>query len=169
MGNLVGAALPNGTGVSYVIDGNSQRVGKKVNGALVKGFLYRDPLRIVAELDGAGALVSRFVYAGGSVPAAMIKGASTFRILTDGVGSVRLVVDTSNGTVVQRIDYDSFGNVILVSNRSDLQAACTTRTSDWFDSAIGTTSPPPVGGRQRTRQALREATTICIGMCSMIR
>jgi RHS repeat-associated protein len=116
MGNLVGAALPNGTGVSYVIDGNSQRVGKKVNGALVKGFLYRDPLRIAAELDGAGALVSRFVYAGGSVPAAMIKGASTFRILTDGVGSVRLVVDTSNGTVVQRIDYDSFGNVILDTN-----------------------------------------------------
>jgi hypothetical protein len=28
-------------------------------------------------------------------------------------GSVRLVVDAATGTIVQRLDYDSFGNVFL--------------------------------------------------------
>jgi RHS repeat-associated protein len=32
--------------------------------------------------------------------------------VTDQVGSVRLVVDTVAGTVVQRVDYDEFGNVL---------------------------------------------------------
>jgi RHS repeat-associated protein len=33
-------------------------------------------------------------------------------MVTDQVGSVRLVVNTSNGLVAQRIDYDEFGNVL---------------------------------------------------------
>ncbi|MFO7178080.1 MAG: hypothetical protein DIU78_005190 [Pseudomonadota bacterium] len=36
------------------------------NGILVKQWLYRDQLKPVAELDGAGSLVARFVY--GSKP-----------------------------------------------------------------------------------------------------
>jgi RHS repeat-associated protein len=116
LGNLLGATLPNGTTISYVVDGNGRRIGKKVNGSLVKGFLYSDQLRIVAELDGSGSLVSRFLYAGGGVPAAMVKGGVTFRIVTDQLGSVRLVVDSTNGAIVQRIDYDSFGNVTLDTN-----------------------------------------------------
>jgi RHS repeat-associated protein len=35
--------------------------------------------------------------------------------VTDQVGSVRLVVDTVAGTVVQRVDYDEFGNVLADS------------------------------------------------------
>jgi RHS repeat-associated protein len=98
-----------------LIDGSSRRVGKKVNGTLVKGFLYSGA-RLVAELNGAGAVVSRFVYAGGHVPAFLIKGGAVFRFITDQLGSVRLVVDSSNGTILQRIDYDSFGNIIQDTN-----------------------------------------------------
>jgi hypothetical protein len=50
--------LPNGTTIEYVIDGERHRIGKKVNGTLVKAWLYEDSLRIVAELDGSGAVVS---------------------------------------------------------------------------------------------------------------
>jgi RHS repeat-associated protein len=56
------------------------------------------------------------VYAGGSTPVAMIKGGATFRILTDTSGNVRLVVNAATGTVAQRLDYDTFGNVVLDSS-----------------------------------------------------
>ncbi len=45
---------------------STRRVGKKVCDTLVGGFLYRDQLNPVAELDGTGAVVARFVY--GSKP-----------------------------------------------------------------------------------------------------
>jgi RHS repeat-associated protein len=35
-----------------------------------------------------------------------------YRLIVDHVGSVRLVVDASSGAVVERIDYDEFGNVL---------------------------------------------------------
>lgn len=59
-GNLTAVALPNGTQIEYVIDGQNRRIGKKVNGTLVQGFLYSGQLRPVAELDGSGAVVARF-------------------------------------------------------------------------------------------------------------
>jgi len=40
----------------------------------------------------------------------------TYRILSDHLGSPRLVIDTSTNTIVQRMDYDEFGNVILDTN-----------------------------------------------------
>jgi hypothetical protein len=67
------------------------------------------------RVDGAGAVVSRFVYAGGTVPSYLIQGASS-EIITDQLGSVRLVVNAASGAIVQRIDYDSFGNVLLDTN-----------------------------------------------------
>jgi YD repeat-containing protein len=69
LGNLLSATLPDGTQIDYVIDGQSRRVGKKINGTLVQGFLYQNQFNPVAELDGTGAVVSRFVYASkGNVP-----------------------------------------------------------------------------------------------------
>jgi len=37
--------------MGYVIDGRNRRIGKKVNGTLVQGFLYKDQLNPIAELD----------------------------------------------------------------------------------------------------------------------
>ncbi|RLB66927.1 MAG: hypothetical protein DRH04_08670, partial [Deltaproteobacteria bacterium] len=94
--------------------GADRRVGKKIGGILVKGFLYKDGLNPVAELDGAGAVVSRFVYGTKSnVPDVMEKDGKTYRILSDHLGSVRLVVDVATGAVAQRLDYDEFGVVQL--------------------------------------------------------
>jgi RHS repeat-associated protein len=113
LANLSGVILPDGTRLDYVLDGSFRRVGKRVNGTLVQGFLYQDALRPIAELDGAGSVVSRFVYAGGDVPEYIINGGATFRILTDQLGSPRLVVDVATGAVAQQLDYDTFGNVVL--------------------------------------------------------
>jgi RHS repeat-associated protein len=112
---LVGVTLPDGTRIEYLLDGRGRRMGRKVNGVLGQAFLYQDRLRPIAELDGAAQVVARFVY-GGNVPAYMIKGGATYRIITDPIGSPRLVVDVATGQVMQRIDYDEFGRVLLDSN-----------------------------------------------------
>jgi RHS repeat-associated protein len=62
-------------------------------------------------------VVSRFVYGEkGNVPSYMVKGGVTYRILSDHLGSPRLVINTSSGEIVQRIDYDEFGNVVNDTN-----------------------------------------------------
>ncbi len=117
LGNLLGVTLPNGTAITYLVDGQNQRIGKRVNGVLVQGFLYESNLRPIAELDGSGGLVSRFVYATRlNVPDYLVKAGVTYRILTDHLGSPRLVVNTASGVIAQRMDYDSFGNVLTDTN-----------------------------------------------------
>jgi len=112
LGNLMSATLPNASTIDYVVDGRNRRIGKKVNGALVQGFLYRDQLNPVSELDGAGNVVSRFVYGSKpNVPDYMIKAGVTYRIISDHLGSPRLVVNTADGSIAQRMDYDDWGNV----------------------------------------------------------
>ena len=116
-GHLSGVSLPGGPQVDYVIDGIGRRIGKRVNGALVLGFLYQDGLRPIAEVDGAGNVVSRFVYAAmATVPEYLVKGGATYRIIVDQLGSPRLVVDTATGSIAQQIDYDTSGNVLLDTN-----------------------------------------------------
>jgi RHS repeat-associated protein len=105
--------LPTGTQIEYVIDGQNRRIGKKVDGVFTQGFLYGSQLQPVAELDGAGNVVIRFVYGTRiNVPDYMVNAGITYRLLTDHLGSVRLVVDTSTGAIVQRLDYDEFGQIV---------------------------------------------------------
>jgi RHS repeat-associated protein len=117
LGNLLAVSMPGGTNITYLVDGQNRRVGRKVNNALVQGFLYDDQLRIAAELDGSNVVVSRFVYGTrDNVPDFMLKGGVTYRIIADHLGSPRLVVNASTGAVAQRLDYDAFGNVTNDTN-----------------------------------------------------
>jgi RHS repeat-associated protein len=116
-GNLIGATLPDATQIDYLLDGGQRCIGKRRNGARVQGFLYQDSLKPIAELDAQNNVISRFVYATGiKVPAYMIKAGVTYRIITDHLGSPRLVIDAATGTVIQRLDFDEFGNVVLDTN-----------------------------------------------------
>ena len=68
-------------------------------------------------MDGTGTLVSRFVYASkGNVPDYLLKGGVTYRTLSDHLGSPRLVIDVTTGAILQRMDYDEFGQVITDTN-----------------------------------------------------
>jgi RHS repeat-associated protein len=117
LGNLISVQLPSGPAITYVIDGQNRRVGKRVNGVLVQGFLYESQLQIAAEIDGSGAVVSRFVYGTKpNVPDYMIRDGAIYRIISDHVGSPRLVINAATGEVAQRIDYDAFGNTSLDTN-----------------------------------------------------
>ncbi|WNG19043.1 kelch repeat-containing protein [Cystobacter fuscus] len=120
-GNLLSSTLPDGTRVEYIVDAHNRRVGKKVNGTLVQGFLYDGQLRVIAELDGNNQVVTRFVYASQAhVPDYMMKARATYRILTDPLGSPRLIVDVDTGAIAQRLDYDPWG-VVLADTRPGFQ------------------------------------------------
>ena len=117
LGNLLEVNLPDGMDIEYVVDGLNRRVGEKVNGQLAKGWLYQGPLKLVAELDTAGGVVSGFVYGSRSnVPDFVVKSRVPYRIIADNVGSVRLVVNTVDGSIAQRLDYDEAGRITLNSN-----------------------------------------------------
>jgi RHS repeat-associated protein len=117
LGNLRQVTLPGSTGIEYVIDGQDRRVGKKIDGVLTQGFLYKDQLNPIAELDGNNQIVSRFVYGTRvNVPDYMVKSGVTYRIVSDNLGSPRLVINVVDGSIEQRMDYDSWGNVIVDTN-----------------------------------------------------
>ncbi|MFC1751413.1 RHS repeat domain-containing protein, partial [Pseudomonadota bacterium] len=117
LGNLRQVSLPGGMTIDYVIDAQNRRVGKKVDGTLVQGFLYQDQLNPVAELDGNNTVVARFIYgAKPNVPDYMEKDGVTYRIISDHLGSPRLVVNTADGSIAQRIDYDVWGNILSDTN-----------------------------------------------------
>jgi len=112
LGNLKTVFEPGVGLIEYVVDGRNRRIGKKVNGILVQGFLYQNSLNPIAELDGSNNLVSRFVYASHtSVPDYIIKRGITYRVIVDHLGSPRLIVNIATGDIAQRMDYDEFGNV----------------------------------------------------------
>ncbi len=112
MENLQAVTLPSGSALSYIVDAEGNRVGKKVNGVVTAGYLYDGPY-LVAQLDANNQVVSQFVYGGHSgAPNYMIAGGVTYRIFSDHLGSPRLVVNASTGVIAQRMDYDEFGNVI---------------------------------------------------------
>ncbi|WP_437299065.1 RHS repeat-associated core domain-containing protein [Sorangium sp. So ce426] len=116
-GNLRQAVLGTGDVIDYLVDGGDRRIWKKKNGAVVQGFIYRDDLRPVAELNAAGAVVAQFVYGQGrNVPDLILKGAATYRILTDHRNSPRLVVNIATGAIAQRLDYDEFGRLLQDTN-----------------------------------------------------
>ena len=65
--------------------------------------------------DGGNSLKQRFEYTLGHVPTSFTQAGQRYYILTDQVGSPKLITDES-GNVVKQLDYDAFGNVISDSN-----------------------------------------------------
>lgn len=117
LGNLLRVTLPGDMSIDYLIDGKNRRIGKKINGSLTQGFLYQDQLNPVAELDASGAVINRFVYADKiNVPAYMIRDGRSYRIISDHLGSPRLVIDSESGEIAQRISYDVWGNITEDTN-----------------------------------------------------
>lgn len=85
-------------------------------------FLPDAQLHLIAELNGSGAVVSHFVYGSkANVPDYMIKNGVTYRIISDHLGSPRLVINTSTNIITQRIDYDEFGSVLPTSTNLGFQ------------------------------------------------
>ncbi|MCU0661426.1 MAG: hypothetical protein MUC50_03765 [Myxococcota bacterium] len=129
-GNLSKVTLPSGEVLTYTHDALGRRVAKQSSVTPTqknRGYLWGKQLQIVAELDSSNKVVSRFVYATRvNVPDFMISRKldgtnwKTYRIITNHLGSPRLVVDVNSGTIAQKMTYDEFGNV-LSDNRKGFQ------------------------------------------------
>ena len=73
------------------------------------------------ELDASGNIVTEYLHGPGiDEPIAMIKGGQTYYYHADGLGSIIAITD-STGRVVQRYEYDSFGNITYTQNPNFVQ------------------------------------------------
>jgi len=104
-GNLRHVSLPDGRAIDYVVDSQNRRVAKKVNGAVVKKWIYEDQLKPAAEFDGSGTLLSRYL------DGVVIQGTTSYRVVADQLGTPRLLVNGTTGAVAQRMDFDEWGQV----------------------------------------------------------
>ena len=116
-GELLKVALSDGTVVEYVHDPLGRRIAKKVDGVIMEKYLWQGMTRLLAVYDGADNLLMRFEYADDRTPVAMTTEGDIYYLGYDQVGSLRVVADYS-ANMVKRIDYDSFGNIIVDTNEA---------------------------------------------------
>jgi len=103
--------------IAYTVDPLGRRIARTRNGTTTQRIVYQDFLKPIATLHGDGRVDSRFVYATrANVPDYMTRSGQTYRIVTDHLGSVRLVVNAASGVVAQRLDYDEWGQVLNDTN-----------------------------------------------------
>jgi RHS repeat-associated protein len=117
-GRLTSATGEDGQEISYRLDAAGNRAVRTVDGEVTARFVYAPGIEgPLAELAGDNTTRARYIYASRSnVPDYMEKGGRRYRLLTDQLGSVRLVVDAESGAIAQAMTYDPFGRVLSDSN-----------------------------------------------------
>ncbi|MGH7740533.1 MAG: RHS repeat-associated core domain-containing protein [Candidatus Eiseniibacteriota bacterium] len=171
LGNLVRDTLASGDIVQYSSDGAGRRVGRRMNGAWSGGWVYQNALNVAGELDQSGAVIRRYVYGvEPHVPALMLEGSATYRLITDQLGSVRGVVDVSSGAIVQKRDYDAWGVVTLSSGTNTQALGYAGGLSDASTSLVrfGARDYDPVAGRWTAKDPVGfgggDANLYCYGV-----
>jgi RHS repeat-associated protein len=114
-GELLKVILPDGLVIEYDHDPLGRRIAKKVEGEITEKYLWQGMTRLLAVYDGSSNLLMRFEYADERMPVSMTRGGSRYFLAYDQVGSLNAVAD-SNGFVIKKIEYDSFGNLISDSD-----------------------------------------------------
>ncbi|HWL43191.1 MAG TPA: RHS repeat-associated core domain-containing protein [Ilumatobacter sp.] len=110
-GLLRGLTLDDDTAVSYRYDGAERRVARLVDGVVERAWVYGDGPSPLIELAPNGEIVSRFVYGvTGDTPDYLTVGGEQLVVVSDSMGTPRLVVDP-DGDIVERLDVDELGAV----------------------------------------------------------
>jgi RHS repeat-associated protein len=101
--------------IEYIYDGDNQRIGKRIDGAVVERYVI-DRNQIALVFDGAGSQTHRYLY-GTAVDQVLADETQAGMVwaLADNQGTVKDLVDNS-GVVVNHVTYDSFGQVVAQSN-----------------------------------------------------
>lgn len=92
-------------------------MAKLKDGQVIERYLWQDKITLLATYDGNGNLKQRFSYTLGHAPTSFTENGNTYYLLTDQLGSPRVITDNA-GQVVKAIEYDAYGNVIADSNPS---------------------------------------------------
>lgn len=119
IGSLKQVTLTGGDVLAYKYDGMNRRIRKLENSTFKSQYFYENGERIAAHVNNSGVIQKEYVYGVEHVnsPDYMVASSVKYRILKDHLGSPRLVVDVSNGTVSQRMDYNELGEVINDTNQ----------------------------------------------------
>jgi len=115
-GRLLKVTTPEKT-IEYRHNALGNRVAKLVNGQVVEKYLWQNKTTLLATFDANGNLKKRFEYTLGHAPTAFTQDGEKYFILTDQIGSPRIITD-SIGNIVKEITYDSYGNILNDSNES---------------------------------------------------
>lgn len=117
LGLLKTAKYGTSATITYLYDGLNRRIGRMSGSTVQKYWVYQDQLRIGAELNASRAITKKFIYGTKvNVPEYIIIGTTTYKVISDHLGSVRLVVNAANGTIAQAIEYNERGEVISDTN-----------------------------------------------------
>ena len=101
-----------GRRIKYSYDSNGLRTEKRVNNTLVEAYRWLDPLRLGEFHDGRQWW--RLAYLEGRAPVGLTNGEDSYFLLCDQVGTP-LALANIDGSVVQKMRYDSFGNLLETS------------------------------------------------------
>lgn len=117
LGRLRGVKLSDGAQIEYVLDWDGRRVGKRRNGVSEERRIFESKSRIAALFEEKTRKVKTFFYAANvNSPDYMQVDGVNYRIIKNHLGSPRLVVRASDGVVVQRIEYSTWGEVLQDTN-----------------------------------------------------
>jgi len=103
--------LSDGRRIDYAYDAKGQRTEKRINGRVVEAYRWLDPLRLEEFFDGQRWW--RLAYLEGRTPVGVTNGEDSYFLLCDQVGTP-LALATTDGHVVQTMQYDSFGSLLQV-------------------------------------------------------
>jgi RHS repeat-associated protein len=150
-GNLRHVGLPDGRSIDYVIDSENRRVAKKINGAVVRKWIYKDGLKPVAEFDGSGTLLARYL------DGVTVKGSTSYRVVKDHLGTPRLLLNSTTGAVAQRFDVDEWGQVTADSSAGSQVFGFAGGTYDPDTGLVrfGARDYDPVAGRWTAKDPIR--------------
>ncbi len=120
IGALTSVSISDGTttdSITYINDGLGRRIQKLKNGVFTNRYIYDEGIRLEGESNEAGTELTHYVYGTKlNVPEYMIRNDVKYKIVSDYVGSVRMVINTDTKAITQQISYDSFGNVLSDTN-----------------------------------------------------
>lgn len=116
-GALRSVTLPNTDVISYEIDGFNRRIGRKLNGVVTRRYIYSGQYQIIGEVSPTRTLVRRYIYGTKSnIPDFYIEAGVEYRIFSDQLGSLRMVVRKTDGAIIQKMEHDEYGRVIMDTN-----------------------------------------------------
>jgi RHS repeat-associated protein len=113
-GRLLSVTTPEHT-ITYRHNAFGNRVAKLVDGVITEKYLWENKTRLLATFDGDNNLKHSYEYTVGNTPTSYYAGNQRYYILTDQLGSPRIITDSA-GNVLREIEYDSYGNIIADSN-----------------------------------------------------
>jgi RHS repeat-associated protein len=117
LGRLKEVSLNNEKIISYTLDWDGRRISRISNGTTLVRKIYENELKIAAEVDHITKNIKEYVYGTHINSADYLKGGpDIYRIIKDQLGSPRLVVKVTDGSISQRMDYNEWGEVTYDSN-----------------------------------------------------